>query len=302
MAKYSPGVTPLTPKIALLAAATLAWTSPALAQDGTIPPDQAAAPAAAELDVSGDSLTIGAGAVYLPDYEGSNDYRLLPAPGAIGSYKGFAFQVAGNRLSVDLIPDRSPSGIDFQAGPIAVLNMNRSSIKNIDDARIRALGEVDTAIELGGYVGIGKTGVITSPYDRISASISYRKDVNGAHDSGILQPSITYLTPLSRQAAVGLFASAEKVERGYARTYFSVSPTQALASGLPTYNARGGWKNWSVGALGTVALTGDLLHGFKLIGGGTYSRLINDFGDSPVTRIAGKRGQWLGVLGLAYTF
>ena len=30
--------------------------------------------------------------------------------------------------------------------------------------------------------------------------------------------------------------------------------------------------------------------------------MLNDFGDSPVTRIAGSRSQWQGALGLAYTF
>ena len=51
-----------------------------------------------------------------------------------------------------------------------------------------------------------------------------------------------------------------------------------------------------------MSLTGDLLHGFKLVGGGTYSRLLNDFGDSPLVSVAGRRSQWLGVVGLAYTF
>lgn len=280
--------------------AALATAAPAFAQSAptATPPD---AGALAE-QAAGDSITIGVGGAYLPDYEGSNDYRLTPAPGAIGSYKGFNFTLAGNRFSADLIPNRPGPGFDIQAGPVAVVNFNRSSLKSIDDLRVRALGKAGTAIELGGFVGVGKTGVITSPYDRLSVSVSYRYDVNGVHRSGILQPTINYLTPLSRKSAVGLFASAEHVEDGYADRYFTVLPGQVLTSGLPAFRARGGWKNYTLGALGTVSLTGDLFHGFKLVGGGTYSRLLNDFGDSPVTSIAGRRSQWLGVLGLAYTF
>lgn len=286
---------------ATAAALSLALVAqPALAQSGTTatPPDAGGLAEGA----GGDSITIGAGAVYLPDYEGSNDYHFTAAPGAIGSYRGFNFTLAGNRLSVDLIPNRPGPGIDVQFGPIGVVNFNRSSLKSIDDRRIRALGDRDTAIELGGYAGIGKTGVITSDYDRLSFSVSYRHDVNNAHDSGIWQPSINYLTPLSTKAAVGLFASAEHVGDGYADTYFTVFPQQVATSGLPAYRARGGWKNYTLGTVATVALTGDLLHGFKLVGGATYARLLNDFGDSPVTRIAGRRSQWLGALGLAYTF
>jgi outer membrane protein len=282
----------------IVLAATLSLiAAPAFAQSAptATPPDLSEAAAA-------DSITIGAGGVYLPDYEGSDDYRFTAAPGAVGSYKGYNFTLAGNRLSVDLIPERPGPGLDIQAGPIGVVNFNRSSIKSIDDVRIKRLGERDTAIELGGYIGLGKTGVITSAYDRLSVSLSYRHDVNGAHGGGIWQPTINYLTPLSRTAAVGLFASAEHVGDDYADYYFTVRPAQVAVSGLPAYRARGGWKNYTLGALATVSLTGDLFHGFKLVGGGTYSRLLNDFGDSPVTSIAGRRGQWLGVLGLAYTF
>ena len=289
-------------QLCLLPVAALAvFATPVLAQSAptATPPDSGAA--ATNAETGGDSITIGAGGVYLPDYEGSNDYRFTPAPGALGSYKGFNFTLAGNRFSVDVIPDKPGPGVDFQAGPIGVLNFNRSSVKNIDDLRVQRLGKVKTAIELGGYVGIGKTGVITSDYDRISLSVSYRHDVNNAHDSGIWQPSFNYLTPLSRKAAIGVFASAEHVGRGYATTYYSINAAQSLASGLPAYGARGGWKNYTLGALGTVALTGDLLHGFKLVGGGTYSRLLNGFSYSPVVRTAGSAGQWLGVVGLAYT-
>lgn len=288
--------------LALIGSAALAAVaSPAAAQDATAPADvgQAADPVAA---AGADSITVGIGIADLPDYEGSDDYRLVPAPGAIGTFHGFNFTLAGNRINVDLIPDAPGSTIDIQAGPIGVVDFNRSSTKSIDDPRVKALGKVGTAIELGGYLGIGKTGIITSAYDKLSASVSYRYDVNGVHKSGILQPSINYLTPLSRKAAVGLFASAEHAEQGYADAYFTVTPAGTIASGLPTYYTRHGWKNYTLGAIGTVSLTGDLFHGVKLVAGGTYKRMLNDFADSPLVGVAGSRNQWLGAIGLAYTF
>jgi MipA family protein len=282
-----------------VAAATFALVaaSPAVAQE--TPPSSSAS---SEVDFSGDSLTIGLGAAFVPEYEGSNDYDILPAPGAIGSYKGYSFLVAGNRFSADLIRADANSDWDLQLGPVGVLSLNRNALSAISDPRVRALGKRDVAIELGGYAGIGKTGIITSPYDKLSFTVSYRYDVNGAHSSGILAPTATYLTPLSRKAAVGVFVSGERVERGYTAAYFNVSPNQSIASGLPVYNGRGGWKNYTLGGFGTVALTGDLLHGFKLVAGGTYRRLLNDVGDSPLVSIAGSRNQWLGAVGLAYTF
>ena len=282
------------------AAALTAAATPALAQDANTPASAPAAAAGGGVDFS-DTITLGVGAAYLPDYEGSNNYRVVPAPLAIGAVKGFSFALIGNRLSVDLIRDPKSSSYDFQLGPVVVVDFNRDT-SSFTDQRVRALGKVGTAIELGGYAGLGKTGVITSPYDKLSASISYRYDVSNVHNSGILQPSINYLTPLSRKAAVGIFASAEHAGRGYATAYYTVNPSQSVASGLPVYYANSGWKDVSIGAVATVSITGDLLHGFKLVGGGTYTRLLNDFAKSPVVSIAGARDQWIGALGVAYTF
>ena len=269
------------------------------AQDAAPAPQN---PPVVEDDFGGDSITVGVGAAMLPSYEGADDYNITPAPGAIGSVSGFAFLLAGNRLSVDLVPNQPGPVWDVQAGPLGVVNFNRNRRDAIDDARVRALPTRGLAVELGGYLGIGKTGVLTSPYDKLSVSVSYRHDVSGVHDAGILVPTINYVTPLSRKAAAGLFVSAERAERGYAQSYFGISPTDAIASGLPAFDARGGWKNYTLGALGTVALSGDLLHGWKLVAGGTYRRMLNDFGDSPVVSIAGDRDQWLGAVGIAYTF
>lgn len=285
------GLAAALPVAALLAAA------PAFAQN-----DAAAGNADLAAKMGGDSVTVGVAGAFVPDYEGSDHYRFTPAPAIIGQFKGFNFSVIGNRAAVDLIPNRPGQTIDLQLGPIAVLNFDRGTRKNIDDVQVRNLGKIDNAIELGGYIGIGKTGVITSPYDKISVSVSYRHDVSNVHDSGIWQPSINYLTPLSRKAAVGFAASASHVESGYAHTYFSITPGQSLSSGLPVYNARAGWKNYQLGGYFAYSLTGDLLHGVKLIAGGAYSRLLGSYSYSPIVRINGKPNQWLGAVGVAYTF
>ena len=290
----------------LFASATvllLATAAPAFAQDA---PPAASSSAATDAqiadDYNKDSVTLGIGGAYIPVYEGSSDYHVEPAPFAIGSVKGFNFTVIGNRASVDLIPNRPGDKIDLQFGPIAVLNFDRSDLSSIKDARIRALGKRNTSLEVGGYVGIGKTGIITSPYDRLAVSVSYRQGVTGANRSYFWQPSINYITPLSRKAAVGFYGSAQYAGQGYAYTYYSITPTQSLASGLPAFNARKGWKSYTAGAFATYSLTGNLLHGFKIVAGGAYTGLLNDFSYSPIVRIAGSKSQWLGAAGIAYTF
>ncbi|MFD1035736.1 MipA/OmpV family protein [Sphingomonas hankookensis] len=284
--------------LAAIFATTVAM--PAFAQDATGP----AVPASAvpNEDTGGDFYVVGLGAAVLPDYEGSDDYSFSPVPAATGRVSGFNFLLAGNRASVDLIRDGVGPTWDIQAGPIAVVNLNRNSTKGIDDAQVRALGTVGTAIELGGYVGIGKTGVITSQFDRLSASLSYRKDVAGGHKSTVLAPTINYVTPLSLRAIAGVFVSAERVGEGYADRYFSVNQAQSLASGLPIYNARSGWKNWTLGALAGHSISGDLRSGWQLFGTVVYRKLLNDFADSPLVARNGSSNQWLGAVGVAYSF
>jgi len=299
-------------RIVLLASAFVVTTltaAPALAQE----PDDgqqseeartdAAPPAVAEAAEEGKArLSIGAGVAYFPDYEGSNEHTWSPIPAVQGTIGGMSITLLANRVSLDLIPNATGPGWDFQFGPVAVVNLNRSKLSAIEDPRIKALGEVDTALEVGGFVGIGKTGVITSDYDKLSVTLSYRHDVTGIHRSGIWTPAINYMTPLSTKTLVGLFATAEIVEDDYARTYFGVTPTGSIASGLPVFTPKGGQKNLAMGGMFTVALTGDLTKGLALVTGFSYSKLFGDFADSPLVSIAGSRHQWTGGAGLALTF
>lgn len=275
-------------------AATIA--TPALAQDDAPTPEQAEVVQEVRA-----RLTIAAGGVWLPDYEGSDDNRWVPAPAANGTVAGMSFTVLGNRASLDLIPDEAGKEWNLQLGPVAVINLNRTNRDAIEDPRVRALGEIDTAVEVGGYGALAKTGVIHD-FDTLTVSVSYRHDVTRIHRSGVWTPSVTYMTPLSTKALVTLFASAEVVGDRYARTYFGVTPAGSLASGLPTYAPEGGQKDITFGGMFTHSLTGNLTKGLALIAGGTYKKLVGDVANSPLVTIAGSRHQWTAGAGLALSF
>lgn len=281
-----------------LAASFLA-IAPACAQDQAAPQSAEVAEAASE---GAARLTLGVGAAYFPDYEGSSHNRWTPIPVANGTVAGMSFTLVGNRAQLDVIPNGTGPGWDIQLGPVAVYNMNRSNRDSIRDPRVRALGEVDSALEVGGYFGIGRTGLITSDFDKLSVTVSYRRDVTRVHKAGIWNPVVTYSTPLSTKAMISLSASAEIVEDRYARTYFGVTPAQSIASGLPIFRPEGGQKDITFGGYFAYALTGNLTKGLSLVAGGTYRKLVNDFADSPLVSIAGDRNQWTGAAGLALTF
>lgn len=280
-----------------LTAVALTLATPTIAQDAL---DATAAQMDAT-DLSRDRVTVALGAASVPSYEGSDNNNWIPAGFVQGTVGGYAFSTRGLRLFVDVVKNDPGPVLDIQLGPVVGLTLDRIRRKTIDDAQVEALGTRKAGIELGGYVGIGKTGVVTSDYDKLSASVSVLRDVNGAHGSTIVTPMIDYGTPLSPRAYVGLSAEANWVGRGYANYYFDVTPVGAAASGLPTFDAGKGWKDWSLTGFVTHAITGDLLHGLGAFCGVRYSRLLNDTARSPVTRIAGDRDQWLYTAGLTYT-
>jgi len=276
----------------LFGAALLAAGTPAAAQEEGVPPGP---PARDDY-----SLTIGLGGGIAPSYEGSDNYRIIPGGILRGKVAGHSFYTRGLQFYFDLIPETNDSGLDLAAGPVVGLRLNRTS--SIKDARVRALGELDEAYEVGGFTGIGKTGIITSDFDNLSFRVSYLKDVGDAHESRIISPSIEYGTPLSRRSYVGISASAEFVGDRYASYYFDVTPAGAAASGLTPFQAEGGFKSWSLTLAGSHAVSGDLLEGVSIFAVGSYTRLQNDFRRSPIVSEAGSANQWFGAVGLAYTF
>lgn len=275
----------------LIPLAALCVASPALAQDND------PLPSPEEVN-SGDGLTIALGAAMTPDYEGSNDYRLIPGGAIRGKAGGISFQTRGTYLYVDLLPG-GPGNVDFDFGPIAGVRLNRTG--KIKDDFVDLLPERKTAIEVGGFAGIGVKGV-TNPYDRLGVRLDVLKDVGDAHQSTTFSPSLEFSTPLSRTLFVGASLSADFAGDRYADYYFSITPLDALASGLPAFDADGGMKNWKAGLLVNQSLSGDLRRGLSLVGTGSYSRLVGDFKHSPIVSQRGSASQWFGALGLAYSW
>lgn len=251
------------------------------------------------VELNGDTLTIAVGAATVPRYEGAEDNIFVPAAAIRGRYKRIEFSTVGTTLYTDLIPAPDGVGTDFILGPAAHVTLNRTSRKRTRDAQIVALGKLDTAIEVGGDIGIRRTGVITSDYDTLSFDVAILHDVTSTHDSLIVTPTLSYATPLSTTVYVGASISANHVGQGYGETYFGVSAPQSAASGLPVYSPGKGWKDVNFGLLGNLSLSGDLRRGVSVFAIGNYERLLGDFKRSPVVR---DRNQWFGAVGLAYTF
>ena len=270
----------------------LAYSTSALAQTAPETP----LPPADEV-LNADVTTIGVGAGMVPDYEGSNDYRLIPAAALRTKIGNVSISTRGLYVYADLINTKGK--VDFDLGPIAGVRLNRSG--KVKDDVVDLLPERNKAIEVGGFAGVS-FHQLTNPYDTLSIRIDVIHDVGKAHKSTVITPTIDFATPLSRSLYVGASLSADFVSNRFADYYYGISPTDTLASGLRTFNPDGGMKNWKVGALANYSLSGNLLKAWSIFALANHSQLVGDFKRSPIVRDRGSASQWMGAVGLAYTF
>ena len=248
----------------------------------------------------GDYLTVGVGGFYGPSYEGSDDYTVFPAPIIQGRLLGVAISPRAGGLALDVIPDAKDAKVGFSLGPVVTLRRDR--VSHIKDTVVKRLGKLETAVEVGGNAGVTVYDLVTG-YDSLTFSADARWDVAGAHRGMLYGPTVSYFTPVSKGAAINLAVTAEHMDDDYANYYFTVTPAGTIASGLPTFQARGGWKNVGVNALIGVDFDGDLTNGglAGFVTGG-YTKLLNDAKRTPLTSIRGDADQWLVGGGLAFTF
>lgn len=249
---------------------------------------------------SGDFLVVGAGAIYSPDYEGSDDYDVGPAAGFRGRIGGIGIYSSGIGIGADLIPNGEGAKVGFSLGPVVRYRSDRSG--KVEDRIVRLLPELDSTWEAGlsGDVSIRK---LLTRKDSLSIGADVRWTFSGNKGGRIITTSASYFTPVSRAAAAGVSFGMDHVNHDYADYYYTIDAAGSAASGLPEYQGKSGWKNWSMRLYGGYDLDGDLTNGGWAVGAMvSYLRLRGSAAETPITSIRGDRDQWMAGTGIAYTF
>jgi outer membrane scaffolding protein for murein synthesis (MipA/OmpV family) len=248
--------------------------------------------------------TIGLGAGLVPSYAGSDDYIAFPLPLIVGRVGGVGISPNGPGFVLDLnspkpsLAPRKKARVSF--GPAFRFRNDRNN--RISDEVVALAGQLDAALEVGGNVGVSLPGVV-KPFDALTIGVQARVDVLGAHNGVIVEPQIAYRAPIGRAFVLQAQASAEIIDDNFADFYFTVSPAQALATGLPQFRADGGLNRVGTTALLTYDLSGNGLDGgWNITGIGGYSRLVGDSADTPFTSVRGDANQFILGLGVGYTF
>ena len=229
--------------------------------------------------------TLGLGAVAVPDYEGSDDYEGRPLPIA-RIQKGHQYgQLFGAKITSNLVPHPN-----FRLGPVVNYRGERD---DVDNSAVDAMSDVDAALELGAQVGYDHkldSGVI-------GVEVEWVHDVADGHDGWLLTPEIHYRRPLGDNWRFNLAVSTTYASDDYMQAYFSVTPADAAASGLPVFGASDGFKDVGV----NVALAYGFNRNWSLGALGAWKRLLNDAEDSPVTKV-GDENQFIAGLFVTYSW
>ncbi|MFP4518738.1 MAG: MipA/OmpV family protein [Oceanicaulis sp.] len=228
---------------------------------------------------------VSAGAAMLPDYAGSDDFRVIPFGALRVEWGEVVIRTDGPGLAAEL----------YEAGPVTLGVYGRWSggRNEVEDAVVSLLPEVDNSIFTGVFAEIELADEILSPVDSLTLGVKAGADALGTVDGIAWTGSLTYAGALSRRSFYALSASVSGFSDDYADTLFSVDAAGATASGLPVYTAGGGVQD--------LGLTGIYTYGFTerwslttILG---WSRLLGDYADSPLVAVRGDENQYF--LGLA---
>jgi outer membrane protein len=235
------------------------------------------------------NVTVGVGPAIAPDYEGSDDYELLPffnlRAGNLYHPETY-IQVLGARLVSNFLPHDH-----WRLGIVGQFIRERD---DVEDDRVDDLKSVDASVLLGLIAGYD---FLATPQHDLVIEAEARQDVAG--DNGFLGSlRLRYGTPLGERWRLDASVGTSWASEDYMSSYFGIDAGDAARSGLDEYNADEGFKDASVGA----TLTYRFLGNWSVAATGLYTRLIGDAEDSPVVADRGDENQFVAGALVSYRF
>lgn len=267
-----------------LVLAFLAPAAAALAQQPVGGPGDAPANGARGKDWD---IRAGVGALYQPDYEGSDDYEVSPLPMLMINYRDLVF-LRGPTLGVNAFTWQGErAGSKLQIGPLLRYQFGRDEGDN--DA-LRGMGDIDGSFEIGGFINYG-----LGPW---SAGLTLFQDVSGSHDGLTAKLSAGHRLPLGPQLMLRSEISAAWASDDYVATFFGVTAAQSTRSGMRQYAPEAGFKDVGI----SFNLDYKLTESWGLTGQVAYKRLLSDAADSPLVEDRGSADQLTTGLFVTYKF
>ena len=234
------------------------------------------------------SAFVAAGGAMIPEYEGADKYEAVPFVLANVKWGGVEFQLRGLQARVDLLAD-SP----WDIGPVA-----RYRGKRDDDVSgpVRRLDEIDAAVETGGFIGY-RFGGDRNGQGEISVEATFLRDVSNAHDGFTVAGGVTYAALRAERVYANVDVQTTYASKDFNRTYFGVTQSGSIASGLRAYRPGAGFKDVSAGVTAGYQFS----ERWGVVARASVTRYVGDAADSPIVKDGSKTSALLG-LGVSYRY
>jgi outer membrane protein len=233
------------------------------------------------------SFNLGAGAMYRPDYEGSDDYEVRGVPILGFNYRDIVM-FRGGALVVDMI-ELTGTGLaeNLSFGPIAKFDPGREAN---DNPILRNLGDIDEGALAGVFVGY--------ELGPVELELSVVQDATSRHEGLIAEIQAGYGFMLAQRLRAQVEISSTWSDDDYTQAYFGITRDQARASGLRQFTAASGVKDASA----SVSLHYLLSEQWSVSGRLGYRRLLGDAADSPLVEDQGSPNQGSAAVFVSYQF
>ncbi|QCI67288.1 MipA/OmpV family protein [Phreatobacter stygius] len=230
------------------------------------------------------TVTIGVGGEARPSFEGSKNFLLSPVPIFSIRRAGTAerFRSPRDGISFGLIEFGG-----FRAGPVGKFVRER----NADSyAALHGLGDVKFAVEIGGFAEY-------FPVEWFRTRIEVRRGFGG-HEGIVADFSADLIAPSWHGFTLSGGPRFSLGDTRSVQPYYSINAAQALASGLPSFDAKGGARSVGAGALLRYRINPQwTVHSYV-----EYSRLLGSAASSPLVRLRGSTDQVTFGFGASYSF
>jgi outer membrane protein len=234
-----------------------------------------------------------AGGGVAPDYEGSEDYQLIPFAAGKIAYDDYYLETRGLGARANVLPGGLlPFGLEF--GP--AVNW-RSGRDDVDNNRVDDLRDIDGTFEMGAFAKVSTSDLMLAN-DELAFEIEFLSDVGGEHDGTTITFGPSYSFQPIEKLHLGIDLTATYASGNYNDTYFSVDAGNAARSGLSQFDADGGLKDISLSVNATYQLT----EHWGLTGMAGVTQLVGDAADSPIVDDEGSATQAIFVTGVVFSF
>lgn len=240
------------------------------------------------------TVALGGGFLFNPTYAGDDDYQLSLLPNIRVTYADKFFASVQEGVGYNVINQNG-----WRVGPLVKFDFGRDENGNspfqvvgTDTTDLAGFGQIDFTFEAGGFVEYS-----TRSY-RVKTEL--RRGVNG-HEGFVAELNLDSIGRTELFGKTALYSVGPKLKFANARynqAFFGVDAAQALASGLPQYQAGSGLVSYGVSG-SQVILISDNVSAVAFAG---YDRLASEAADSTLVSTRGSANQFSAGLFFSYSF